>query len=185
VPRGARRLWLFASLVTILVAAGVTVGVLASAGDSSPVRADAACQSDMRDVTNVKPATSAVRLTHEVQVIGDEFLPPPADFDPKTSAQLAWKSAFGGRWQVHGSYHLVLARVSYDTDGTGFRYKPFDYGQIIWLAVGTHLAFIPGMGPGPTHAAPRCLFGEVYNAVNATSGLGLDSAGGAAKGDHF
>jgi hypothetical protein len=184
-PRGAERRLLFTSLVAMVVAAGVTVGVLASAGNSSHVRADAVCESDMRDVTNVKPATPAVRLTHEVQVVSDEFLPPPADFAPKASAQLALKSAFRRPWQVHGSYHLVLARVSYDTDGPGFRYKPFDYGQIVWLAVGIHLAFVPDEGPTVTHTAPRCLFGEVYNAVNATSGQPLESAGGGAKGDHF
>lgn len=156
----------------VLVAIGVGVGAVGGLPAVNPA-ITARCRADLATLGGYVPMPSPTRLRQPFSLGGAEFLPPSAAFQPRVSADDAWRQLREGGpvMEPTATYQIILATV------TGPMVP--DSGGVDWVVLGTNLAAMDD-GPSPdvgTQPPPVCTFGSAYLLVSSTSGRALMSGG--------
>jgi hypothetical protein len=119
------------------------------------------------------PMPKPTRLKATKQFFGFSFTPVDAQFTPRASASVAWRK-FNEKSQSTATFEIFLARFHPDNPaGTNTRLKT----QIVWVALGKHIAYQPSAGPLGNSSKQGCEFGTSMTVVNADTSLYIVSAG--------
>jgi hypothetical protein len=168
-PISARALPVFGALLSVLLLMGVQVEAATARSDSTSI-----CVADMSRSSTHIPMPSSTRLKVTTHLFGFSFTPVVVQFTPRAPARDAWQQ-FSEKKQSTAKYEVFLARFHPDNPpGTNTRLK----SQIVWVALATHVAFVPEPGPPPNTVQPGCGFGSSLIVVNAETGKVVVGAGG-------
>jgi hypothetical protein len=139
-------------------------------------RAETACNADLR--TRGEPAAipTPTRVADTTTVVGVRLAPSPVGYRPQIPASAAWHHAdpYG---EAGSTYYLYLARAWSAVPAKNG--VPEFAGQVFWVIVGEHLAYIPDPGaeaPSGTTIKPRCVFGQNITVVTTQTGATLMEA---------
>lgn len=161
----------------ILVVIGIGVGVVGGLSRQGVAAggSEAACNADIatRGGPAVMPAPT--RLAGTTTVVGVRLVPSPVSYRPQVPASAAWHRA-DPYSEAGATYHLYLARAWSAVPATNG--VPEFAGQVFWVIVGEHLAYIPDSGPsGSPRGEQRCVFGQNITIASTGTGAALMEAG--------
>lgn len=164
----------------ILVVIGIGVGVVGGLNrqDVAVGGSEATCNADI--ATRGEPAVmpTPTRLAGTTTVVGVRLAPSPVSYRPQVPASVAWHRAdpYG---ETGATYYVYLARAW--SAVPAMNGVPEFAGQVFWVIVGEHLAYIPDAGPsglaGVTAIKPRCVFGRNITIASTRTGAALMEAG--------